>query len=515
MCLQISEGEPLRFKFFSSDDLGLAADWRPDYFFSPGAELPRLGRVWPVLSDLKVDLLDGWRFSDSPESDWYLRNIELRDTKARDKNTGEYQRLRVGEKERVQAEQFRVVIEGERFYRMRHVHAMKLACEAQHFERPGFSDSSICVAPGDVVVRRVGKVEAAMVSSFHRCHPVDANLAIIRGLNSHQSVWLAYCLNQPLYKHFLEEQQSAASVVRVGLKRLGSMPIAPCPAEFVPLAEQFLQAYEAYFGAEDALSALRGSVQNWLTQRLPAEELTAKPVPRFFKARDLDHRLNYQSAEQAYIANQLLENHQCLPLTKLADLSTDSDPNSGASGEDLTDCPVVKIGSLDGQQSFQLPKREAETLWRVHKRPLRCFDVLLSTFSQEPKVAMVSHEPDSSILVSEQLGVLQFHRTPGAYALLLETPFIRQQINRLATGTVQRFVQPRMLKKLILPPIEDVLAKQWHRQLLDLLEAKASADKKLKKLSEKMFLVYRQIHPVMDVQNVSSNAFDQGDRVNG
>ncbi len=367
-------------------------------------------------------------------------------------------------------------------------------------ELPAFSDSTVCVAPDDILLRRVGKTSAAIVSNYHRCHPVDANLAIIRGLRSRQGIWLAFCLNQPLYKGYLEQQVGMASMVRVGLKHLAKMPIAPCPDAFYPLADKYLQHYQTLTRSEDSLFTLRKTVKRWVDQRLPTEDGGANILARFFKARDLAEQLNYAASEQLRQAHWLTEAFDCVPLSRLAVIN----PKDAGSNAQLqsANTQVVKIRNLDGQQAITFSAfNEAAPGWRVHKCPLSQFDVLISTFVQEPKVAIVSTDLGMATLASEQLAVLNFHHSPGAYALLMEMPLIRRQISRLATGTVQRFVQPRMLANIVLPEIDRDIASQWHHQLMELLETKARAGTSLDAIEKDMYQVYRQVHPETNTGN--------------
>jgi uncharacterized membrane-anchored protein YjiN (DUF445 family) len=121
--------------------------------------------------------------------------------------------------------------------------------------------------------------------------------------------------------------------------------------------------------------------------------------------------------------------------------------------------------------------------------------VLVSTFVQEPKVGLLSDPAPAVIFASEQLAVLNFHRTPGAYALLLETTLVRQQVERLATGTVQRFVQPEQFKRILVPPIEEAVAQNWHQQLVELQQQKLAARRELESIQCAMQRVFRQVHP--------------------
>jgi len=68
----------LQAHYFSGDIIMQSDDWRPLYHFSEAAELPQIGSGWLKLSGLDVEILDGWRFSDSPESDWFQKMLNLR-----------------------------------------------------------------------------------------------------------------------------------------------------------------------------------------------------------------------------------------------------------------------------------------------------------------------------------------------------------------------------------------------------------------------------------------------------
>nr|WP_298058596.1 hypothetical protein [uncultured Halomonas sp.] len=114
---------------------------------------------------------------------------------------------------------------------------------------------------------------------------------------------------------------------------------------------------------------------------------------------------------------------------------------------------------------------------------------------QEPKVGLLAETILDTIFASEQLAVLNFHRTPGAYALLLETGLVRQQIARLATGTVRRFAHPDQFKLIVVPPIENAVALKWHHQLTEIQQQKSEAQRELVKIRRVMQRVFRQVHP--------------------
>lgn len=498
MLLTKHEDVVLIYQFSPAQQLVSADDWRPVYHLSPAAVLRRVGEKWASMADLGARLLDGWRFSERPESNWYLQEIELRDPARRDPVTGEYRLLSAGSADRLRAQNYREAIEGGRYYRMRHVGDMEINVDSILMEQPSVNDLTACVVPGDVVVRRVGHISAAPVSSFHRRHPVDANIAIVRGLESRQAVWVAFCLNQPIYRFYFEQPRGISSLVRLGLKQLASMPLADRPKAFDQLADQYWQYYERLNQANDRLQQLRETVARWVADKVPEQLLSrhsGELVAKRFKVNDLGSVLSYAAAEQNRIARELIEGYQCVPLSRLAEVNP---KGSGASDRAST---VVKIGDLSGQFDIELKVEGGqESRWRYHRHPLSPLAVLVSTFVQEPKVGLLSASAPSAIFASEQLAVLNFHRTPGAYALLLETNLVRQQIERLATGTVQRFVQPQQFKRILVPPIEEAVAQRWHRQLVELQQQKLVAQRELKSIRRAMQRVFRQVHPQLPTQ---------------
>jgi len=478
-------------------------DWRPVYHLSPAAVLPRIGDDWHSVADSAVELHDGWRFSDRVESDWYLRHVALRDPAHRDSATGEYLQIPATPEERERAGQYKKTIECERFYRMRHVGDMELHVNAVLMEQPTINQLNACVVPGDVVVRRVGHVGAALVTRFHRRHPVDANIAILRGLDSHQAVWVTYCLNQSIYRSYFEQAGAIGPMVRVGLKQLASMPLAECPKAFDVLADQFWFHYERQVQADDHLQRLRGEVADWIAGRLQERVLFSNGsglVARFFHAEDIGQTLNYSATEQNQIRRELIQEHECVPLSHLAEVN----PKGGSTPEESD--RILKIGDLTGQLDILLDSAQSsDSRWRYHRRPLRPLSVLVSTFVQEPKVALFTDVQSVKTFASEQLAVLNFHHTPGAYALLLETDLVRQQIVRLATGTVQRFVQPEFFKQIVVPVIETEIAKDWHQRMIDIQRNKAEARRALVRLKDEMYSVYRQVHPELEGIDQDSN----------
>ena len=466
----------MRVEWVQVGQFGVTTDWRPSYHFSQAMRLSRLGADWPRLGD-RASCLDGWRVSTNPASAAYDQRVETAPV-----------------------------------YRLRHVGAMRLETDAEHWQPPGVSGESFCVQPFDVLVRTVGRVQAALVGDLHRHHPVDANLAIIRGLRPRQAVWMSYCLNQPLYRGYLESSGAITTLVRVGLKRIASVPVAPMPAVFAELAQDYLATLHDYSQAQDRLYRLRREVADWLgeeglpdwRQGLPQ----AQQGPRWawFSAADLLPELNIPATEQHRFARGLLRQGLGVALTELAQVAPRhpqvADPRS---------CAVLRIGDVDAHLGIaeQLPQRE-QVAWRSQRRRIEELDVLISTIAEDGRVALIAEPPADCILPSEQLITLCFHRHPGAYALLLESAPLKAQWSRLAMGTVQRFVHPAAVGRLVLPRLDAERGDDWHQRVVGLLRRLRRARGRLMGLQADMQRQYRAVHPGEQSPEQQSTALADG-----
>lgn len=435
----------------------LAGDWRPDYHLSRAAWLDRHAGTWAPLGHC----LDGWRVSSNPASSGYDPRIERAPV-----------------------------------YRLRHIEPMDLRTESEHWLSPLVADEPFCVQPGDVLVRRVGSVAAALVGERHRRHPIDGNLGIVRGLTPALALWAAYCLNQPHYRDYLESEPTIGALVRVGLRRIAEMPLAPQPAGMDLLALDWFQALDRDTQGLEQIYRLRQEVAQWSADLVP-DLFAVADSPRdgarwaWFSPPDLEDQLNMALCEQRRAARALVESGLGVPIGALAQVSPRT-PKAGAPAG----CRVLRIGDLDRQFGYdeRLPAWDAIG-WRSQTRAVARFDVLVSTFAIEPKVAFVDRPTDDCVLPSEQLVTLCFHRHQGAYALLMESPLVQSQWARLATGTGQRFVQPGLVGRIVLPVPEEGLAADWHHRLAEVLAKRRDAKRRMRGMLDELGRLYRDRHP--------------------
>ncbi|MBB1445285.1 hypothetical protein [Pseudoalteromonas sp. SG43-3] len=497
--------QAVNIKWISDEDMVEANDWRADYHLSTAALLPVLAkqRGWMTLVDRNVSLVDGWRFSESPESEWYMANISLLDTSRRDPVTLNYLPKKVDDEAKRLAKAFEATVLGELFYRMRHISDMRLNPEAAQYSSPIISLES-CIKPSDVVIRRVGSALAAYVSEFDRQHPIDANMAIIRGLNRYDALWLTYCLQQPVYVDYLEQRIVSTDMVRVGLSKIKNMPLGPKPQEFNELTDQYIACLETLYFSQMHLHELREQVSKWLDEYLKNNsiEWNKKQLKTaWFNAEALTERLDFGFSEQSKVSRQLIaiggqyltdlavidpQDNQILPeryqLVKIRDLK----PNLTLS---------ENLATID--ENVKKTEKLNNKIKKVKKRLIQKNDVLISTFARESKVLWINQKLDQNTLVSEHLSTLFFHQHAGAYTLLLETPLMKWQLNQLVTGNVQSFINLSDLANITFPQLPNEKAADWHHELDNMLSKQNQSLADIKQIQQKMKQVYHSVHPTI------------------
>ena len=219
----------MKTRYIAAKRLNSRDDWRASYHLSPAALLPEMGEHWPSLQQTGSECIDGWRASLKPVAGYSERDIE-----------------------------------DIPLYRLRHIENSVLETESQHAQPPAIQSEPFCIRPWDVVIKKVGGIKAALTLPEHGQHPVDANLAIIRGMNPEQALWLTQCLDQPLYREYLENSERITTLVRVGLKQLKQMPLNPMPESFRKPARTFIAQYRQLAEAHYQLDRLRQEVNDWM-----------------------------------------------------------------------------------------------------------------------------------------------------------------------------------------------------------------------------------------------------------
>ncbi len=418
------------------------------------------GADWSCLGDMAEAVIDGWRVS-------------------RNKLAGG----------------FDAAVVDTSLYHLRNVQPYILQTERKHWLIPNFTEKAFCVQPLDIVIKKVGGACAALVSDAHGHHPVDGNLALVRGLSSQQAVWVCFCLNQPLYKDYLEESDAIGALVRLGLKKIKSTPVCPMPEEFEPLAQAFLGAYGRLADAQGLLASIRKQVEAWLTMKLEGFDSgywqnAGQRHWQFFSPIHIDDSLLISQVEQNYLRSELLQKFHFQPISTLAVLNPS--PESSRPGEADK---VLQIGNISDSLAINSPLPDrADSRWRIQQRRLQQYDVVMSTFAENARVAYLHRRPEEKVCPGEQVAVLKFYNYPAAYALLMETWLVRMQLRRLASGGGLRFVGRRQLSKLVLPDLEPETGAFWQQKMAEHHDRSQHALNQLAEVTEKMVPIFDKAH---------------------
>ncbi len=441
-------------------------DWRPAIYLSGGAILRGMGAEWPTLGDLAKNCIEGWRVSRNPA-----------------------------------ALNFDPMVKTTPVYRLRNIQPHRIATEPDHLSSPRIKAQPFCVEPLDLIIRKVGNACAAMVTASHGRHPVDANLGIIRGLSQAQAVWVCFCLNQPLYQDYLNESDVIGTLVRLGLKKIKQMPVCSVPDAAQKLAPLYVAAYTSLVDTQQMLAAIRQQVKTWCSDQLAGfDELFRKYSNKcrghFFNPRYISHTLHVQKVEQEFLRIQLMEQYGLKSISDLAVINPVNDTVN--TRQTFTDnSKVLQITNISEHLTLKFPLQErTHNTWRTQNRAVCQRDVLMSTFAENARVAYLDAPPRELIYPSGQIAALRFHNHPGAYALLMESPIVRMQLERLASSGGLRFIPSGQLDKVVLPQPDPATANVWHEKVVMHHEKSRDAEKQLDDILQQMGTIFNAAHSI-------------------
>ncbi len=312
------------------------------------------------------------------------------------------------------------------------------------------------VRPGDVLFTRSAVPFRSAVVHPDAPSPmtVSQEITILRPRPAILPEFLAAVLSTRSFSGLLRDlsyRGSPSALQRIRLKDILRLPI-PLPRRSVQeeIRKAYLQAFDLSSKAHEELSRIIRAVHSEVNARLDLPQL---PKETFFINRNqLGQRWNVSFSKSRLFRDALMNNRVMKPLLQLARAVP-----SGLKGIDEDDMVLTVQAENINEATFMVegaePSRLAELSARM-RQPLSVGDVLLCTTGSGRQIAYLDDALGQSrlpILGSATFTAFRFTETPRFFAVILSHPVVRSQLDLVASGTVQRFVNKRDLDDLILP----------------------------------------------------------------
>ena len=346
---------------------------------------------------------------------------------------------------------------------------MELSLRSEHREPPE-RESALSVRPGDVLVNKAWPTRAAWITEAIPRQRFDAGCYAIRNLAPADGFWLAIVLNQRHLAQCLLRKSGASILPRLRMSALLRFPLPPIPIEAGSLSRGFGQCLDDRIASTLELHRLRGKVNAWVGAQLPDQvdhdQAQTDEGPfwhHYFDSADIDDSLVPSHVAVNARQNALRRRADWMRLPTLAQSITQTQNRMGRADGVFH---ILRLSDVadDFRVPFFVPS-VAEGSRRIVAEPLRENDVLLSLLVTSPRSVFVGHPPEVRIHPADHWQRLRFWETPGAWALILQTPPVLAQLRRLATGRIQQFATPATISQLVLPDCPLEIRKKWDQRL--------------------------------------------------
>lgn len=381
------------------------------------------------------------------------------------------------------------------FYRANSVRPFELSPNKKDWNQP-HQISAQSIQRGDVVVKRVDPVAAAVVPGGLPSLSADNNIFVVRGVAETDAWWLAFCLNHPSITNYLVSKSGRGVLGRISLSVLREWSPPVTPSEFSSIARTlaalqskraFVQSQIASLEAEveaivDQLIAVPGSEDSeerfsWASWSyfFPASLVDASWLPSHVAADYRSGVLNTNPDWRAITAFLLIEEpprHRLndfdnfIPILRLSD---------------VTDLPLVPsdLRPIAPTQSN-----------RIFREPVKPEDVLLSTLASSPRVAFAPSTPGPTVYAMDHWERLRFRSHAAAFALILQTDAVARQMRYLATGSLQQFVRPEDIQRIFLPVLPEETLSNWDRTFRSLAKSWQQTDSEWQAAMREGWLIF-------------------------
>jgi hypothetical protein len=388
--------------------------------------------------------------------------------------------------------------QGSPVYRMSNVGEMELLPEEGQFRPPEVNDER-CVRPGDIILSKSVPIRAAIAPPALFRHPADANIYLIRGLDQAVGLWVALLLNQPAYGEYLVRKSGVAIIPRIRLSVLRNASFPAIPAGLGSVSQQLFDCLDSKIESLGQLfrfsAEVRREVAYWLPQSRPSQPqmTTQRMWHGFFAPSEIGDSLVPVHVQVNAEQRALRKDAGWIPLNNLVRINGPQTGRIAVSGDQMRTLQLSDI-----RRDFSFPNGEArpvgETNRLIFATPIDSNEVLLSTLVTNPRVTFAASRPISPVHPSDHWCRLHFRETPGAWAAILATPAIHEQLLRLAIGTVQQFTQPSTIGRLVLPAIPLQTRIRWDSFLRRWQERQREIDDRWIGLIRESYELVRQTH---------------------
>jgi hypothetical protein len=363
------------------------------------------------------------------------------------------------------------------YYRAGSISLFELVPSADQWSSAPVKPELQAVVTGDVVVKRIAPVVAAVVPPGLPLFPVDAAYFVIRGLAEPTAWWLAFCLNYPALADYLISKSGRGVLSRISLNVLREWEVPAMPDDFAPLTRRLGELLSARAFLAGRFADLRAAVEVAVAEQMATtayedtEQRFAQPSWTCFFPAVL--------AESSWLPTHVASISRSAALRQdrdwrpLSSFLLPAPPSRNRLSKLETPIPVLRlsdVGEVPLVPESVKPSDKAQAN-RVFSEPLHADDVILSTLGSNPRVAFMVSKPQVPVHAVDHWERLRFRAHAAAFALILQTGAVTRQLRSFASGSVQQFVRPEDIQRLFLPVLPEETLTQWDRSFRSLARA--------------------------------------------
>lgn len=363
------------------------------------------------------------------------------------------------------------------FYRASSISPFELDATLEQWSTAADRSDRFSLQPGDVILKRVAPVVAAVVPAGLPSLPVDASFFVIRGLAEPDAWWATFCLNYPACADYLLSKSGRGVLSRVSLSVLRGWTPPKMPADFPRRARGLSELLQKRTFLAGRIAALEVAVEMAVAEQMATtayedtEQRFAQPSwSGFFPAvlaEDSWHPTHVASTSRA---TALRRDRDWRPLSSFL---LPAPPSRNRLSR--VDTPVAVLRLSDVDQTPLVPESLVPSVPaqanRVFSEPLHAEDVVLSTLGSSPRVAFMPSNPQAPVYAVDHWERLRFRAHAAAFALILQTGAVTRQLRGFASGSVQQFIRPEDIQRLFLPVLPEETLAQWDRSFRSLAKS--------------------------------------------